>query len=70
MAQATASRRSATDMQGAGMAVSAPAKCGVLRLADGILLDRDPCPVTNCIAPAGVGGHGGVRRVCTCRTAV
>ena len=29
--------------QGAGMAVAAGAKGGVLGLADGIALDRDPC---------------------------
>ena len=43
--------------QGAGMAVAAPAKGGVLGLADGVELDRAPRPVVDCIAKAGVGGH-------------
>ena len=43
--------------QGAGMAVAAPAKGGVLGLADGIALDLDPCPVVDCVAQAGMGGH-------------
>jgi len=39
------------------MAVAPPAKGRVLGLADGIALDRDPCPVVDCVAKAGVGGH-------------
>ena len=39
------------------MAVAAPAKGGVLGLADGITLDCDPRPVVDCVAKAGMGGH-------------
>ena len=42
--------------QGAGMAVAVGAKSGVLGLADGVALDRDPRPVVDCIAKAGMGG--------------
>lgn len=52
MAQAVRDRT-----QGTGVAVAAPAKGGVLGLADGIVLDRDPRPVIDCIAKTGVGGH-------------
>ena len=37
--------------------MAAGAKGGVLGLADGIALDRNPCPVVDCVAKAGVGGH-------------
>ena len=43
--------------EGARVAVAAPAKGGVLGLAGGIALDRDPRPVVDCVAKAGMGGH-------------
>ena len=43
--------------QGARVAVAAPAKGGVLGLAGGVALDRDPRPVVDCVSKAGMGGH-------------
>ena len=37
------------------VAVSAGAEGGVLGLADGVVLDGDPCPVVDCIAEARMG---------------
>ena len=41
--------------QSPAVAVSAGAEGGVLGLADGVMLDGDPCPVVDCIAEARMG---------------